>query len=145
MIKTTLVATVAVLWLVWVLALLMFRRQPALRVGTAREFVMPLAALLIGLWWWFSRPGWPGSFFLSVYMKAGVVTGALLTLVWLISLVKRDAGIMDVVYSLTAAIPVLVLLFRRGSWSPHEVVTALLVGLWSVSYTHLTLPTSDLV
>lgn len=131
MIRTTLVATVAVLWLVWMLALLLFRRQPALRVGTPREFVMPIAALLIGLWWWFSRGDWPGNYFLSVFMKAAVINAALLTAVWLISLVKRDAGIMDVAYSMAAAIPVLVLLFHRGSWSPHEVVTAALVGLWS--------------
>jgi len=130
-IKTALVAMAAVLWLVWVLALRGFGRQPALRVGTPREFVMPIAALLIGLWWWFSRTDWPGSYFLSVYMKAAVVTGTLLTLVWLISLARRDAGIMDVAYSMAAAVPVLVLLFHRGSWSPHEVVTALLVGLWS--------------
>lgn len=82
---------------------------------------MPIAALLIGLWWWLSRTDWPGSYFLSVYMKAAVVTGTLLTLVWLISLARRDAGIMDVAYSMAAAVPVLVLLFhgeagRRMRW-----------------------------
>ena len=131
MIKTGLVATAAVLWLTWVLALLRFRRQPALKVGTPREFVMPIAALVIGLWWWFSRADWPGNYFLSVYMKAAVINAALLTLVWLISLVKRDAGIMDVAYPMTAAVPVLVLLVLRGSWSPHEIVLAALVALWS--------------
>ena len=131
MIKTTLVATAAVLWLVWMLALLTFRRQPALRVGTPREFVMPIAALIIGVAWWFSRADWPGNFFLSIYMKAAVINAALLTLVWLISLAKRDAGIMDVAYPMAAAVPVLVLLVLRGSWSPHEVVVALMVGLWS--------------
>ena len=116
MIKTTLVATAAVLWLVWMLALLTFRRQPALKVGTPREFVMPLAAMVIGLWWWFSRADWPGNYFLSIYMRAAVINAALLTLVWLISLAKRDAGIMDVAYPMTAAVPVLVLLALRGSW-----------------------------
>jgi len=130
-ITTGLVAAVTVLWLVWVLALLAFRRQPALRVGTPREFVMPLMALVIGLWWWFSRSDWPGAHFLSVTMKAAVINGTLLTLVWLISLARRDAGIMDVAYSMAAAIPALVLLLMRGSWSPHEVITAVLVGLWS--------------
>ena len=131
MIKTTLVATAAVLWLVWMMALLTFRRQPALRVGTPREFVMPVAALVIGLCWWFSRADWPGNFFLSIYMKAAVINAALLSLVWLISLAKRDAGIMDVAYPMAAAVPVLVLLVLRGSWSSHEVVVAVLVGLWS--------------
>lgn len=131
MIKATLVAAATVLWLVWIVALLVFRRQPAMRVGTPREFVMPIAALVIGLSWWFSRADWPGNFFLSIYMKAAVINAALLTMVWLISLVKRDAGIMDVVYPMAAAVPVLVLLVLRGSWSPHEVVVAVLVGLWS--------------
>jgi steroid 5-alpha reductase family enzyme len=56
----------------------------------------------------------------------------LLTGVWLLSLLKRDAGIMDVAYPLAAALPVVVLVARRGSWSPHEVVTVALVALWSV-------------
>ncbi|MCZ4315988.1 DUF1295 domain-containing protein [Comamonadaceae bacterium G21597-S1] len=131
MIKTTLVAAAAVLWVAWVLALLVFRRHSALRVGTPREFVMPAAAMAIGLWWWFSRADWPGSYFLSLYMKAAVINGALLTLVWLISLARRDAGIMDVAYPMAAAVPVLVLLVMRGSWSPHEIVVAAVVGLWS--------------
>ncbi len=131
MIKTTLVTAAAVLWVAWVLALLVFRRQSALKVGTPREFVMPAAALAIGLWWWLSRAGWPGDFFLSLYMKAAVINGALLTLVWLISLARRDAGIMDVAYPMAAAVPVLVLLVMRGSWSPHEVLLAAMVGLWS--------------
>ncbi|MCW5643839.1 MAG: DUF1295 domain-containing protein [Rhodoferax sp.] len=131
MIKTTLVAAAAALWLAWVLALLVFRRQPALRVGTPREFVMPAAALAIGLWWGFSRADWPGDFFLSLYLKAAVINGALLTLVWLISLARRDAGIMDVAYPMAAAVPVLALLVMRGSWSPHEILLAAMVGLWS--------------
>ncbi len=132
MIKATLVATAAALWLAWMLALLAFRRQPALKVGTPRELVMPLAALCIGLWWWFSRADWPGNYFLSIYMKAAVINAALLTLVWLISLAKRDAGIMDVAYPMAAAVPVLVLLVKRGSWSPHEVFLAVVVAVWSI-------------
>lgn len=131
MIKTTLFAAAGALWLVWIGALLVFRRRPALRVGTPREFLIPMAALVIGLWWWFSQAGWPGNHFLSVAIKAAVINGALLTLVWLISLARRDAGIMDVAYSMAASIPVLALLMHRESWSPHEVLTAALVGLWS--------------
>lgn len=131
MIKTALVAAAAVLWLVWVLGLLVFRRRPELHVGTLREWLMPLAAAAIGLWWWFSRSYWPGNFFLSIYLKVAVVNAALLTLVWLVSLARRDVGIMDAAYPLAAAIPVLVLLARRGSWSAHEIVTAVLVTLWA--------------
>jgi steroid 5-alpha reductase family enzyme len=132
MTRTVLAGVVAAAWLVWVVALLVFRRRPELRVGSTREFVMPLAALLIGLWWWFSRSDWPGSWFIAIYMKAGVITGALLTLVWLLSLARRDTGIMDAAYPLAVAVPVIVLLVRRGSWSPHELLTAAMVALWAL-------------
>ena len=64
-----------VLWLVWVMALLVFRRRPELRVGTAREFICPVAALAIGLAWFFSTPTSPGTWFLALYMRAAVITG----------------------------------------------------------------------
>jgi steroid 5-alpha reductase family enzyme len=130
--STVLPLLAALLWLVWVASLLVFRRRPELKVGTPREFVYPLAALGIGLWWWFSRAGDPGVWFLSLYMRAAVITGALLTGVWILSLVKRDCGIMDAAYPLAVAVPVLVLLVRRGSWSAHEVLTALMVGAWAL-------------
>jgi steroid 5-alpha reductase family enzyme len=130
--KTALVFGAGALWLVWVAALLVFRRRAELRVGTLREFVFPAAAMVIGLLWLTSTSTSPGSWFLSVYMRAAVITGVLLTAVWLLSLLKRDAGIMDVAYPLAAALPVVVLIARRGSWSPHEVVTVALVALWSV-------------
>lgn len=122
----------AVLWLVWVVSLLVFKRRPELRVGTAREFVYPVAALVLGLAWWFSTSTSPGSWFLSLYMRAAVITGALLTGVWLLSLLRRDAGIMDVAYPLSVAVPVVVLIAHRGSWSAHEILTVLMVGLWSL-------------
>jgi hypothetical protein len=115
------------LWLVWVVSLLVFRRRPELRVGTPREFVYPVAALVIGLLWLFSTKSMPGSWFLALYMRAGVIAGVLLTAVWVISLLKRDTGIMDVAYPLAAAVPVVVLIALRGSWSPHEILTVVLV------------------
>lgn len=121
-----------VLWLVWVMALLVFRRRPELRVGTAREFIYPVAALAIGLAWFFSTPNSPGTWFLALYMRAAVITGGLLTVVWVISLLRRDAGIMDVAYPLVVALPVWVLLARRASWSPHEILLAAMVALWSL-------------
>lgn len=130
--KTMLPALAAVLWLVWVAGLLVFRRRPELRVGTPREFIFPVAALVFGLAWFFSTRASPGSWFLSLYLRAAVITGALLAAVWLISLVRRDAGIMDVAYSLAAALPVVVLLAQRGTWSSHEILLALMVSLWSL-------------
>ena len=130
--KTILLVPAAVLWLVWVAGLLVFRRRPELRVGSAREFVYPVAALVFGLWWWFSTSSSPGNWFLSLYLRAGAITGALLGLVWLFSLAKRDAGIMDVAYPMAVALPVLVLIARRGTWSPHEILTAAMLVLWSL-------------
>lgn len=132
MMKTTLVFAASGLWLVWVIALLVFRRRPELRVGTLREFVYPVAALVIGLLWLASTKTSPGSWFLALYMRAAVIAGVLLTAVWLLSLLKRDTGIMDVAYPLAAAVPVVVLIAQRGTWSPHEIVTAALVAVWSM-------------
>lgn len=122
----------ALLWLVWVGALLAFRRRPELRVGTPREFVYPLAALLVGLAWVFVPSSSGLGEFLALYLRAGVIAGTLLTLVWLWSLWTRDTGIMDAFYPLAVAVPVVVLLALRGSWSPHEILMAVLVGLWSL-------------
>ncbi len=132
MMKTALVLGAGALWLVWVAGLLVFRRRPELRVGTLREFVFPAAAMVIGIAWLTSTRTSPGSWFLSIYMQAAVLTGVLLTGVWLLSLLKRDAGIMDVAYPLAAAVPVVVLIAKRGSWSPHEIVTVAMVALWSL-------------
>ena len=122
----------ALLWLVWVGGLLVFRRKPELRVGTPREFIYPVAALVIGVAWWFTTASTFGFHFLSFYLRAGLIVGALLTAVWVLSLVRRDCGIMDVAYPLAAALPVVVLTVRRGTWSPHEIVTVVMVALWSL-------------
>lgn len=130
--KAYLLVLVALLWLVWIAGLLVFRRRPELRVGTPREFVYPVAALVIGVAWWFSTRETPGSWFLSLYLRAAVITAALLFVVWVLSLIRRDAGIMDIAYPMVAALPSLVLLARRGSWSPHELLVAAMLLLWSL-------------
>ena len=130
--KIYLVGLVCLLWLVWVTGLLVFRRRPELRVGTAREFVYPVAVMVVGLFWWFSTATSPGTWFLTLTMRAALVTGVVLAVVWLLSLARRDAGIMDVAYPLAVALPVLVLINERATWSPHECVIAAMVTLWSL-------------
>ena len=130
--KSALLLAGAVLWLVWVAGLLVFRRRPELRVGTLREFVFPVAALVITLVWELSNRSTFGFGFLSLYMRMGLVTGVFLSAVWLLSLLRRDSGIMDVAYPLAAAIPVVVLVTRRGNWSAHEFLVVALVVLWSL-------------
>jgi steroid 5-alpha reductase family enzyme len=130
--KTTLPLIAAVLWIVWMAGLLNFKRRPELRVGTAREFVYPIAALVIGLVWLMVDPSSQLGQFLQLYVQAGLISWLMLTGVWLLSLWKRDCGIMDVAYPLAASVPVMSLLLWRGNWSPHEIMLAMLVTLWSL-------------
>lgn len=125
------IAAASALWVIWIAGLLVFRRRPELHAGTLREFVYPVAALAIGLIWFFSPPTAPWSAFLALYMRALVVIVLFLTAVWLLSLYLRDCGIMDVVYAPTAALPLLVLLAERGTWSPPELLMAGMLLLWS--------------
>jgi steroid 5-alpha reductase family enzyme len=130
--KNTLTLIAAVLWIVWMAGLLNFKRRPELRVGTAREFVYPIAALVIGLVWLMVDPSSQLGQFLQLYVQAGLISWLMLTGVWLLSLWKRDCGIMDVAYPLAASVPVMSLLLWRGNWSPHEIMLAMLVTLWSL-------------
>ena len=130
--KNTLTLIAAVLWIVWMAGLLNFKRRPELRVGTAREFVYPIAALVIGLVWLMVDPSSQLGQFLQLYLQAGLISWLMLTGVWLLSLWKRDCGIMDVAYPLAASVPVMSLLLWRGNWSPHEILLAMLVTLWSL-------------
>ena len=131
-IKLLLPAIGGAVLLLWVAALLVFRNRPELRVGGLRDFVYPLAALVFGLAWFMSTRTTPGAWFLALYLRAAVITGALLALVWLVSLLRRDSSIMDVAYPLAVAVPLLVLLARRGTWSAHEIFVAVLVSVWSL-------------
>ena len=130
--KNTLTLIAAVLWIVWMAGLLNFKRRPELRVGTAREFVYPIAALVIGLVWFVVDSSSQLGQFLQLYVQAGLISWLMLTGVWLLSLWKRDCGIMDVAYPLAASVPVMSLLLWRGNWSPHEIMLAMLVTLWSL-------------
>lgn len=129
--NAALLTVAGLLWTVWVVALLRFRSRPELKVGTAREFVYPLAAaLIVSLWAGLGAS--PLRDFLGLYLLAGLMGWALVTVVWLISLVRRDCGIMDVAYPMTAGWPSVALLAWRGTGSPHEIMVALLVLAWSL-------------
>ena len=130
--KAALPLVAAGLWLVWMAGLLMFRRRPELRVGTSREFVYPIAAMVIVLASLLLPASSPASGFLALYLHSGLITAVFLTAVWLLSLARRDCGIMDVAYPLAVAIPVTSLVVWRGQWSPHETMIVVLVALWSL-------------
>lgn len=80
--KTALLIMVGVVWLAWVAVLLVFRRRPELRVGTACEFFYPAAALLFALLWLASTPTLPGSWFLSLYLWSAVMVGPRMPTTW---------------------------------------------------------------
>ena len=67
------------LWLVWMAGLLVFRRRPELRVGTAREFVYPIAAMVIVLASLLLPAAPPASDFLALSLQHGLFTAAFLT------------------------------------------------------------------
>lgn len=54
-----------------------------------------------------------------------------LTLVWLVSLVKKDTSIMDIAYPFTAAIPVVFMTLSHPTWSVQQLLLVGGVGLWA--------------
>lgn len=129
---TTIAIAAGALWLLWVASLVRWRARPELKAGSLREFVFPVAALMVVLVRLAAPAGSELARFLDFYLVFGVLIGVLLTVVWLVSLARRDSSIMDIVYPLTAAIPALVLTVWRGTWSPHEIFTVGLALIWSV-------------
>ena len=115
---TTIAIAAGALWLLWVASLVRWRARPELKAGSSREFVFPVAALVVVLVRLAAPAGSALARFLDFYLVFGVLIGVLLTVVWLVSLARRDSSIMDIVYPLTAAIPALVLTVWRGTWSP---------------------------
>lgn len=65
------------------------------------------------------------------WLAAGVSILAILTLVWLFTLISRNAGVMDVVYTLTVLIAAGVLLASDASYSTRHLVIMALVAVWS--------------
>lgn len=127
-----LVTLAAVLWFIWITGLLVFGRRAELRIGAPRDFIFPMAALLVVLAWLLSAPSSALFGFLSLDLHTGLVVAAWMVLVWLLSLVACDASITDITNPLMASLSVAVLIGLRGVWSEHEIVTLALAGLWSV-------------
>ncbi|MFN0164275.1 MAG: DUF1295 domain-containing protein [Burkholderiales bacterium] len=115
-------AVLVALCAVW-LALLLRMRSP-LR-GFLFPAVPPLALLLA-----VAAPGGPFAGFLEFYLRSGALLWAVLTLVWLASLAKRDSSIMDIFYSGVVVLLAWAICVKRGTWSPQEVLTLALASLW---------------
>ena len=82
----------------------------------------------------------------EVLLTTAAVTLIAMLLLWLTSLARRDASIVDPCWGPSFALVAVTALLIGGDFEPRRILMTIMVGVWSpVSYTHLTLPTSDLV
>ncbi|MEO7159877.1 MAG: DUF1295 domain-containing protein [Polaromonas sp.] len=70
------------------------------------------------------------------WFVAGMAIIAILTPVWLLTLLTRNAGVMDVVYSLAVSLSTMVLLIVDGNYSVRQIVLMVLVAVWSGRLVH---------
>ena len=90
--------------------------------------LLPLGVLAISMFW----PAETDVAQLSLrWLVAGAMMLAILTPVWVLSLVTRNAGTMDVFYSLTASLTAVGLVLVDWHYSARQLVFLLLVVVWS--------------
>lgn len=70
------------------------------------------------------------------WLLAGGIMLLFLTGVWIISLVKRNAGLMDVAYTLTTSLTVFALFAIDGHHSARQLLIVALVAIWSARLVH---------
>lgn len=70
--------------------------------------------------------------FLGQWLQAGAVTLAFLTLVWLYTLRTRNSSVMDVVYTPSAWLPVLVVAWASGPLTQRTLLVLGLMLVWSL-------------
>lgn len=90
--------------------------------------LLPAGVMLVAL---FGPAGSAAAQLSLQWLVAGAMMLAWLTAVWLLSLVTRNAGSMDVAYSLTASLPAVGLALVDGHYSTRQLVFLLLVVIWS--------------
>ncbi|GBU14696.1 hypothetical protein AwPolaro_00740 [Polaromonas sp.] len=129
-----LLVTWAVLAVVWILAL----PKSSNRVG----WLYPLLPLIAGVVLW----RWPDIPVLRDWMEAAVWLWAGLSLVWLVSVLKRDSSIMDIAYGyLMCALPWWMWLHNGSdmrAWLPL-LLTTLGFGRYSIYITWRNLPNAE--
>ena len=124
-----LLATAALGWLllatIWLLAL---EKTAKAKWMHRLHALLPAGILAIAL----VSPAGSGVAQLSLqWLLAGAMMLAILTPVWVLSLVTRNAGTMDVAYSLTASLTALGLVLVDGHYSTRQMLFLLLVVIWS--------------
>jgi len=90
--------------------------------------LLPIAA--VGLYPWLPAGSVPAQA-VAQWLAAGAAVWVFLTLVWLLSIAIRNASIMDVVYTPSVSITLVVLLFSDGNYSARQLALAFIVIAWS--------------
>jgi len=116
---------------VWIIAIITVDRKVT-GVITAKSFTFPLFFSGYILLWSVPISSEALGSFAQLHQTFVYIAGVFLSLVWLISVVKRDSSIMDIAYPLTAAIPTLLIIVSRGTWSAQELIILGLVCLWAI-------------
>jgi len=115
----------------WIIAIVTLDRKVTGAVS-AKSFIFPLFLGLFILLWVLSDLPQALQDISQLHQTFISIVGIFLTLVWLISVAKRDSSIMDIAYPLTAAVPTLVIVASRDTWSSHEQLIVGLVWLWAI-------------
>lgn len=114
------------------LAAIFFYQRPQVGKTDLQQLVYP-GVLGVYILLWASADSMAGhSSLIKHHHNFLAVVAAFLTIIWLTSLIKKDTSIMDIAYPLTAAVPVLILMWGQYSGSAHEILLAAFVGLWSL-------------
>lgn len=77
---------------------------------------------------------WPdpvASKWLAAWLLVGAFIVVFLTPVWLFTLATRNSGVMDVVYTPTALVPILALFLLDGGLSTRKLMVLVLMCIWS--------------
>lgn len=115
----------------WALLLLPWLGRLAAMKAPPAAWLFPVLPLLLGglLAWWPAAARNPG---IAAWIEGALFIWAAVTLVWLLSLVKRDSSIMDVAYGAVLAALPWWLYLRSGL--PASAQSWLLLGLASLGF-----------
>ena len=118
----------AVVWL-------MGTRQHSCWPATAKDYLWPLLpfAVLGGLW--LAAPAGYAEV-VPLFAQLGVTIWGFLTVVWFLSVLKKDSSIMDIGYAMTSVITAWMQWWLMGAdTSPRILLVLAVVNLWGWRYT----------
>jgi steroid 5-alpha reductase family enzyme len=109
------------------------RRQPK-GAGLSLSDIFPwLPLLLLGLYWLLPATAGSARQWLADYLAMGAAIWGLLTLVWFVSLAKRDCSIMDIAYPLVPMAGCYFVWWSQGQdLSSHSLLVLALGSIWAL-------------